>query len=93
MSNSEIMNLQVEKLSEKGFCFLWVLNSQVDVGYKCLNKWGYEVCDQITWIKMKGQKIQVTPGVYFLHSSELCLVGYKGGSYDSSVKGMSEGRS
>jgi mRNA (2'-O-methyladenosine-N6-)-methyltransferase len=71
------MNIQVEKLSVKGFCFLWVLNSQVDIGYKCLNKWGYSVVDQITWIKLKNRKIVVSHGFYFLHSSELCLVGYK----------------
>jgi N6-adenosine-specific RNA methylase IME4 len=45
MSNQEIMNLPVEDLSRAGFCFLWVLNSQVDVGYEILNKWGYQVVD------------------------------------------------
>lgn len=51
MNNQDIMNLQVEILSEKGLCFLWVLNSLVDVGYKCIEKWGYEVIDQIIWVK------------------------------------------
>jgi N6-adenosine-specific RNA methylase IME4 len=27
MSNAEIMNIPVEVLSRKGFCFLWILNS------------------------------------------------------------------
>jgi N6-adenosine-specific RNA methylase IME4 len=27
MSNAEIMNIPVETLSRKGFCFLWILNS------------------------------------------------------------------
>lgn len=77
MSNAEIMNIQVETLSKKGFCFLWILNSQMNVGYECLNKWGYEVVDQLTWIKTKNKKIHISHGFYFLHSSEVCLVGYK----------------
>jgi len=77
MSNNEILSMPLEKLSKKGFCFLWVLNSILNVGYECLNKWGYEVVDQITWVKTRNQKICITQGYYFLHSSELCLVGYK----------------
>ncbi len=57
MSNHEIMNIPVETLSRKGFCFLWILNSQMDVGYQCMEKWGYQVVDQITWIKTKNEKL------------------------------------
>jgi len=39
------MNISVENLSTKGFCFLWVVNSQVDIGYDIMNKWGYQVID------------------------------------------------
>jgi mRNA (2'-O-methyladenosine-N6-)-methyltransferase len=45
LSNQEIMNISVENLSTKGFCFLWVVNSQVDIGYDIMNKWGYQVID------------------------------------------------
>jgi N6-adenosine-specific RNA methylase IME4 len=77
MSNPEIMNIPVEVLSKKGFCFLWILNSQMNVGYECMNKWGYDVIDHLTWIKTKNKKIHISHGFYFLHSSETCLVGYK----------------
>ena len=30
------------------------------------------------WIKTKNGKIHISHGFYFLHSSEMCLVGYKG---------------
>jgi mRNA m6A methyltransferase catalytic subunit len=72
--------MKVEDLSNSGFCFLWILNSQMEIGYSCMNKWGYEVVDHITWIKTKNMKINVTHGYYFLHSSETCLVGYKNNS-------------
>jgi len=77
MSNQEILGIRVDLLSTKGFCFLWVLNGLMEVGFQCLNKWGYEYVDSITWIKTKNGKLQVAAGFYFLHSSETCLVGYK----------------
>ena len=77
MHKSDIMNLRVECLSDAGFCFLWVLNSILDTGYACLKKWGYEVIDQIVWVKTKGGKTMAGPGYYFHHGSEICLVGLK----------------
>lgn len=77
LANNEILSLPVENLSKKGFCFLWVLNSLMNVGYECLNKWGYDIVDQITWVKMRNEKLYISQGYYFLHSSETCLVGYK----------------
>jgi predicted RNA methylase len=77
LSNNEIISIPVEKLSKKGFCFLWVLNSLMNVGYECLNKWGYDVVDQITWVKTRNEKLYISQGYYFLHSSETCLIGYK----------------
>ena len=45
LSNDEILNLPVQVLSTAGFCFLLVLNSQLAIGYECLNRWGYDVVD------------------------------------------------
>lgn len=77
LSNDEIINMRVEELSRKGFCFLWILNSQLDFAQKCMQKWGYDVVDQIIWIKTRGGKMTISHGYYFLHSYEMCLVGYK----------------
>lgn len=77
LSNHDIISMKVESLSEKGFCFLWVLNSLLDFGYQCLNKWGYDVVDQLIWVKKKGDSLYFSQGYYFLHSYEICLVGYK----------------
>lgn len=49
----------------------------MNVGYECLNNWGYDVVDQITWVKLRNDKLYISQGYYFLHSSETCLVGYK----------------
>lgn len=77
MSNQEIMDLRVERLSKKGFIFMWILNTQLNVAYEILNKWGYEVVDQIIWVKLKDKKIYLSHGYYFMHSFEICLVGFK----------------
>eukprot|EP00359_Climacostomum_virens_P005241 CAMPEP_0204903310 /NCGR_PEP_ID=MMETSP1397-20131031/4170_1 /ASSEMBLY_ACC=CAM_ASM_000891 /TAXON_ID=49980 /ORGANISM="Climacostomum Climacostomum virens, Strain Stock W-24" /LENGTH=502 /DNA_ID=CAMNT_0052071919 /DNA_START=1606 /DNA_END=3115 /DNA_ORIENTATION=+ len=79
LSNQEIKDIPVEKLSRKGFCFLWVLSSTMSVGYECLRKWGYECVDHLVWVKTThgGRKAMVSHGFYFLHSTETCLVGYK----------------
>lgn len=77
MSNQEIMNLRIEKLSKKGFCFLWILSNQINTAYEMMAKWGYEVVDQIIWVKLKNSNISLTHGYYLMHSFEMCLVGYK----------------
>lgn len=79
LSNQEIMDIPVEKLSAKGFCFLWVLSSNIIAGYECLHKWGYECIDHLIWVKTTcgGRRAMVSHGFYFLHSTETCLVGYK----------------
>ena len=48
----DIMNLRIETLSNNGFIFLWILNKYMNFGYDCLQKWGYEVVDQIVWVKL-----------------------------------------
>lgn len=79
MTSQEIKDIPVEKLSRKGFCFLWVLSSTMAVGYECLRKWGYECVDHLVWVKTTqgGRKALIAQGYYFLHSTETCLVGYK----------------
>ncbi len=43
-----------------------------------MQTWGYELIDEITWVKLRDGKIYLTHGYYFMHSYEVCLVGYKG---------------
>ena len=38
LTNQEILNIPIEKLSRGGFCFLWILNNNINAGYECLNK-------------------------------------------------------
>jgi N6-adenosine-specific RNA methylase IME4 len=80
MSNEEIMDLDVESLSDQGFCFLWVLNSTLQFGLDLLNKWGYTFVEKIVWVKKSRHHdtmVNVTHGYYLLHSTEMVLIGMK----------------
>ena len=39
--------------------------------------WGYELVEEVIWVKLKDEKINLTHGYYFMHSFEVCLIGYK----------------
>ena len=39
------MDIKIEKLSKKGFLFLWILNTQITIASEMVNKWGYEIVD------------------------------------------------
>jgi hypothetical protein len=41
MSDEDIMNLEIEKLTKNGVIFLWVTSRVFSIGVKCLEKWGY----------------------------------------------------
>lgn len=77
MSNKEIMNIEVEKLSQNGFIFLWILANQMDDSTEILKKWGYDLVEVIVWVKLQNGKVFTSPGFYFMHSHEICLVGMK----------------
>ena len=49
----------------------------MNLAYEMMQKWGYEVIDQIVWVKLKDGKIYLSHGYYFMHSFEICLVGMK----------------
>jgi mRNA (2'-O-methyladenosine-N6-)-methyltransferase len=42
-----------------------------------MQAWGYELVEEIAWVKLRKEKIYLTHGYYFMHSYELCLIGYK----------------
>ena len=53
------------------------MSDQLNISYETLKRWGYEVIDQIIWVKMKDSHVLLSPGNNLMHSYEMCLVGYK----------------
>ena len=41
------MSIRVDKLSKKGFIFMWIIANQMNTAYEILERWGYEVIDMI----------------------------------------------
>lgn len=84
LTNQEILNIPLEKLSKGGFCFLWILNNNINAGYECLNKWGYDIVDRLVWIRTQNEekKVEIAQGRFFMRSSVMCLIGYKSPSND-----------
>jgi mRNA (2'-O-methyladenosine-N6-)-methyltransferase len=56
---------------------MWIIANQMNTAYEMLERWGYDVIDMIIWVKIKNRDIYLTHGYYFMHSFEVCLVGYK----------------
>ena len=88
MANSEVSRIPLHLLSDQGFIFLWILNSQLDSSLEIMERWGYELVEEIIWVKLKDEKISLTHGYYFMHSYEVCLVGYKSNKKSPEAKGV-----
>lgn len=76
--DDELLSLPVEVLSEQGLIFLWVTMRALDLGRRCIRKWGYEIVGEVIWVKMNQlNKTIVTgrTGHWLNHTKETCLVG------------------
>lgn len=71
--------MPIETLQENGFLFIWVINAKYRLAVQMMEKWGYQLVDDIVWIKQTvNGKIAKGHGYYLQHAKETCLVGLKG---------------
>ena len=81
LKDDELLSLRMDKLQSEGLFLLWVTGRTIETGRDFLNKWGYRVINQITWIKT-SQLIRTIStgrtGHWLNHSKEHLLVGLKG---------------
>ena len=81
MGDDEMRALDVPKLQDDGYIFLWVTGRAMELGRECLSLWGYERVDELIWVKTNQlQRIIRTgrTGHWLNHGKEHCLVGVKG---------------
>lgn len=58
---------------------MWAINSKIVPTIKLMDEWGYDVIDEIQWVKQTvNGKIAKGNAHYLQHSKESCLVGKKG---------------
>uniref|UniRef100_T1INW0 N(6)-adenosine-methyltransferase non-catalytic subunit METTL14 n=1 Tax=Strigamia maritima TaxID=126957 RepID=T1INW0_STRMM len=80
----QIMKLEIEEVAaQRSFVFLWCGSSEgLDLGRKCLRKWGFRRCEDICWIKTNianpGHSKNLESRQVFQRTKEHCLMGIKG---------------
>ncbi|KAG2186817.1 hypothetical protein INT44_003043 [Umbelopsis vinacea] len=81
MTDDEMKDLNISKLQDQGLLFLWVTSRAMELGRECLMNWGYELVQELVWVKTNQlQRIIRTgrTGHWLNHSKEHCLIGRKG---------------
>jgi len=89
LSDDFIQQIPVPKLQENGFIFIWAINAKYSVACRLMEKWGYKVVDEITWVKKTvNGKIAKGHGFYLQHAKESCIIGVKGDISDKISKNI-----
>jgi len=90
LSDDFIQQIPVPKLQENGFIFIWAINAKYSIACKLMEKWGYKIVDEITWVKKTvNGKIAKGHGFYLQHAKESCLIGVKGDISERFMKNSS----
>lgn len=77
----ELLSLPIDSLQDEGLIVLWVTGRSIEVGRKALAKWGYQMANEMIWIKLNQLKRTIVTGRtghWLNHSKEHFLVGVKG---------------
>ena len=73
------MDIPFNKMQSDGFIFIWVINAKYRFALELLDYYGYQLVDELTWVKQTVTgKIAKGHGYYLQHAKETCLVGAKG---------------
>lgn len=79
LSDDEILDIPLYQIQSQGFLFLWVINARYAKACDMMITWGYEVIDEIAWVKKTVTgKMAKGHGYYLQHAKETCLIGFKG---------------
>ena len=79
LSDEIISKIPITRLQTEGFLCIWTINAKYQLTCQLLKEWGYQLVNEITWIKKTvNGKIAKGHGFYLQHAKESCLVGFKG---------------
>jgi len=79
LTDNFIRDMPFAKLQDNGFLFMWVINAKYRFALSLFELWGYELVDEITWVKQTvNRRLAKSHGFYLQHAKETCLVGRKG---------------
>jgi mRNA (2'-O-methyladenosine-N6-)-methyltransferase len=79
LSDTLIQKIPFASLQDNGFLFMWVINAKYRFALSLLQDQGYELVDEITWVKQTvNRRLAKSHGFYLQHAKETCLVARKG---------------
>ena len=79
MEENAIATMPLDLIQTDGYVFMWVVAREFSNGLKMLERWGYQVINDIHWIKTSRRGIyQPSNGHYLQHAKESLLIGVKG---------------
>ena len=79
--DDELLSLPMHELQDEGIIMLWVTGRSIEIGRRALLKWGYQIYDEMIWIKLNQLRRTIVTGRtghWLNHSKEHLLVGLKG---------------
>jgi len=81
MDDQTMLNLDIASLQTDGICLVWVVTRALELGRRCLARWGYRYAGDIIWLKIdqlfRLRRMGRT-GHWLNHTKEHCLIGFKG---------------
>jgi len=89
LSDQKLLNMPIGNIQDNGVCFLWVTGRAMELGRECLSAWGYELVDELVWVKTNQlQRLVRTgrTGHWLNHCKEHCLIGVKGDISDYNLQ-------
>jgi mRNA (2'-O-methyladenosine-N6-)-methyltransferase len=89
LPNKAIEEIPIPSLQKNGFLFIWVINSRYSFAIDLMEKWGYQLVDDIAWVKSTvNRRLAKGHGFYLQHAKETCLVGKKGADPPTMRRGV-----
>jgi mRNA (2'-O-methyladenosine-N6-)-methyltransferase len=92
LTDNFIRDMPFGKLQDNGFLFMWVINAKYRFALSLFELWGYELVDEITWVKQTvNRRLAKSHGFYLQHAKETCLVARKGRDPPGTNRSMAGG--
>ena len=80
MEANDIISLPIQKIAEdNSVLFLWVMNSEMPLAFKCIEAWGFKyITVAFTWVKTTKNTYHFGGGNWTRSNPELCLLAKRG---------------
>lgn len=79
LPDSAVAHIPIPTLQREGLLFVWVINAKYQRCLDMIEQWGYEVVDEVVWVKTTStRRLAKNHGYYLQHAKEVCFIARKG---------------